>query len=153
MNIGRAIYALRKEKGLKLEDVALDADTDSGHLSRIETGRRKPSLPMLEKIAASMGVSVSLIVAMAEGEDVSQWAARGAARGVATGEADLSEDSIQLRQLFRELKPKNQKVAVELLRVLNRSQAENKQALFRRRMGMEFANTENDRIANPSVLC
>ena|GEM_PF-5992092 len=45
-----------------------------------------------------------------------QWAARG----VATGEADLSEDAIQLRQLFRELSPENQKVAVELLRVLNR---------------------------------
>ncbi len=118
MNIGRAIYALRKEKCLKLEDVALDAETDSGHLSRIETGRRKPSLPMLEKIAASMGVSVSLIVAMAEGEDVSQWAARG----IATGDADLSEDSIQLRQLFRALMPENQKIAVELLRALNRTQ-------------------------------
>ena len=55
---------------------------------------------------------------MAEGEDVSQWAARG----VATGEVDLSEDSIQLRQLFRGLKPQNKKIAVELLRALNRTQ-------------------------------
>ncbi len=118
MKIGRAIYGLRKERGLKLEAVANDAGTDAGYLSRIETGSRLPSLPMLEKIAASMGTSVSLLVAMAEGEDVSKWASRG----VATGESDLSDDSIQLRQLFRKLTPENQKIAVELLRALNRTQ-------------------------------
>ncbi len=119
MDIGRAIYALRKEKGLKLETVAIDAGTDSGHLSRIETGGRKPSLPMLEKIATSMGASVALIVAMAEGEDVSHWATRGATSSA----MDLSEEAIQLRQLFRALTPKNRKIAVELLRALNRTQA------------------------------
>jgi len=70
MKTGRAIYALRKEKGLMLEAVANDAGTDAGYLSKIETGSRLPSLPMLVKIAAAMSVPVTLIVAMAEGEDV-----------------------------------------------------------------------------------
>lgn len=109
---------MRKEKGLKLEAVANDAGTDAGYLSRIETGSRLPSLPMLEKIAASMGTSVSLLVAIAEGEDVSQWTARD----ITTGESYLSEEAIQLRQLFRKLTPENQKIAVELLQVLNRTQ-------------------------------
>lgn len=118
MDIGRAIYALRKEKGLKLEEVALDAGTDSGHLSRIETGGRKPSLPMLEKIAAAMGVKVSLIVDTAEGENFIDTAGQP----ISLGDTDLSEESIQLRCQFRELSPDNQKIAVELLRALNRTQ-------------------------------
>lgn len=115
MDIGRAIYALRKEKGLKLEEVALDAGTDSGHLSRIETGRRKPSIMMLEKIAEAMGVRVSLIVAMAEGEGIPN----------ASGhlvESDLAEDSIQLRHHFRTLSQDNQQALLEIAKVLNRLQ-------------------------------
>lgn len=118
MDIGRAIYALRKEKGLKLEEVALDAETDSGHLSRIETGSRKPSLPMLEKIAAAMGVRASMIVAMAEGEGTTNTA--GQMPNV--GDVDLSEESIQLRQHFRTLTPENQRALLEIAKVLNRLQ-------------------------------
>jgi len=118
MDIGRAIYALRKEKGLKLEEVALDAGTDSGHLSRIETGSRKPSLPMLGKIAAAIGVRASLIVAMAEGEDIPN----AAGQIPNASEADLSEESIQLRQHFRTLTPDNQRALVEIAKVLNQLQ-------------------------------
>jgi len=118
MDIGRAIYALRKEKGLKLEEVALDAGTDSGHLSRVENGSRKPSLLMLEKIAAAMEVRVSLIVATAEGESIPD-AAEQTAR---LGEADLSDESIQLRQHFRSLSADNQRALLEIAKVLNRLQ-------------------------------
>ncbi|MDO8811186.1 MAG: helix-turn-helix transcriptional regulator [Gallionella sp.] len=118
MDIGRAIYALRKEKGLKLEEVALDAGTDAGYLSRIETGSRKPSLPMLEKIAAAMGLRASLIVALAEGEGVPN--AAGQMPNV--GDADLSEESIQLRQRFRTLTADNQSALLEIAKVLNRLQ-------------------------------
>ena len=118
MDIGRAIYALRKEKGLKLEEVALDAGTDAGYLSRIETGSRKPSLPMLEKIAAAMGVRGSLIVTMAEGENIPN--AAGQMSNVA--DADLSEESIQLRQHFRTLTADNQSALLEIAKLLNRLQ-------------------------------
>jgi transcriptional regulator with XRE-family HTH domain len=111
MDIGRAIYALRKEKGLKLEDVALDAETDSGHLSRIENAGRNPSLHMLEKISAAMGVKASLIMAMAEGES---------ARNIS--DTELSEESIQLRQNFRTLSADNQRALLEIAKVLNRLQ-------------------------------
>lgn len=118
MDIGRAIYAVRKENGLKLEEVALDAGTDAGYLSRIETGSRKPSLPMLEKIAAAMEVRVSLIVAMAEGESIPD----AAGQAVSLGEADLSDESIQLRQHFRTLSVDNQRALLEIAKVLNRLQ-------------------------------
>ena len=118
MDIGRAIYALRKEKGLKLEEVALDAGTDSGHLSRVETGSRNPSLLMLEKIAVAMGVRASLIVAMAEGDGIPN--AAGQIPNVS--ETDLSEESIQLRQHFRTLTTDNQRTLLEIAKVLSRLQ-------------------------------
>ena len=118
MNIGRAIYALRKEKGLKLEDVALDAGTDSGHLSRIETGNRLPSLPMLERIAAAMQVPVANIMALAEGKHN----APTDGQLIKSGKHDLSEEAIQLRQHFRTLTPDNQRALLEIAKLLNRLQ-------------------------------
>jgi transcriptional regulator with XRE-family HTH domain len=118
MDIGRAIYALRKEKGLKLEDVALDAGTDSGHLSRIETGSRNPSITMLEKISVAMGVSVSLIVTTAESGGISDTTGQKSKQN----DNSLSEESIQLRQHFRTLTADNQRTLLEMAKVLNRLQ-------------------------------
>ena len=118
MKIGRAIYGVRKEKGLKLEAVAIDAGTDAGYLSRIETGGRNPSLVMLEKIAAAMDVPVSQIVAMAEGGG--DLTIEGQASNPA--EAGLTEESIQLRQHFRTLTPDNQRALLEIAKVLSRLQ-------------------------------
>ncbi|MDP2830387.1 MAG: helix-turn-helix transcriptional regulator [Sulfuricellaceae bacterium] len=115
MKIGRAIYGLRKEKGLKLEAVANDAGTYAGYLSRIETEHRLPSLPMLEKIATAMGVPVSLIMATAEGGSLTS-------EGVPVGDADLSDSAIQLRQQFRTLTADNQRALLEIAKVLNRLQ-------------------------------
>jgi transcriptional regulator with XRE-family HTH domain len=112
MKIGRAIYGIRKERGLKLEAVANDAGTDAGYLSRIETGNRSPSLPMLKKIATAMGVSVSQIAATAEGGNVDSQ----------SGESDLSEAAIQLRQVFRTLTPDNQQALVDIAKVLSKLQ-------------------------------
>ncbi len=73
---------------------------------------------MLEKIAAAMGVRAALIVAMAEGEGIN--IATGQMHNV--GDADLSEESIQLRQHFRTLSVDNQRTLIEIAKVLNRLQ-------------------------------
>jgi len=86
--------------------------------SKPEAESRKPSLPMLERIAAAMGVRASLIVAMAEGKSISD----AAGQAVSQGDADLSEESIQLRQHFRTLTPDNQRALLEIAKVLNRLQ-------------------------------
>lgn len=67
MDIGRAILEIRKERNLKQEGVALEAGTNTGHLSRIEQGVRYPSLAMLERLALALGVSVTEVVSRAEG--------------------------------------------------------------------------------------
>jgi transcriptional regulator with XRE-family HTH domain len=119
MDIGQAINAIRKRKHLKLDAVAYDAGTDTGYLSRIENDGRKPSLKMLEQIAAALDTPVSSIFALAEG--------RGEFAEIPSGFSDSEADAqavdlVQLRQSFRALTTPNRRIAVELLKALERTQ-------------------------------
>lgn len=118
MKIGRVIHAVRKEKDLKLEEVALDAGTDAGYLSRIESGSRTPSLPMLERIASAMGVKTSQLVSMAESN--ADIALKG--HPAVTGDIDLSDEAVQLRQYYRGLSHANRLLTVEIVKVLKKAQ-------------------------------
>ncbi|MEV6264798.1 XRE family transcriptional regulator [Streptomyces sp. NPDC051784] len=50
---------LRRSRGLTLESAAGRAGLSPAHLSRLETGRRQPSLPMLLGLARVYGTTVS----------------------------------------------------------------------------------------------
>ncbi|MER5631851.1 helix-turn-helix domain-containing protein [Streptomyces nitrosporeus] len=50
---------LRRDRGLTLETAARRAGLSPAHLSRLETGRRQPSLPMLLGLARIYGTTVS----------------------------------------------------------------------------------------------
>jgi transcriptional regulator with XRE-family HTH domain len=119
MDIGQAINAIRKRKHLKLDAVAYDAGTDTGYLSRIENDGRKPSLKMLEQIAAALDTPVSSIFALAEGRGES---AEIPDDFIDAGTDGLAVDLVQLRQSFRALTTANRRIAVELLKALERTQ-------------------------------
>ncbi|MDX3243312.1 XRE family transcriptional regulator [Streptomyces sp. ME18-1-4] len=53
------LRALRRRAALTLEAAARAAGLSPGHLSRLETGRRQPSLPMLLALARIYGTTVS----------------------------------------------------------------------------------------------
>lgn len=119
MDIGQAINAIRKRKRLKLDAVAHVAGTNTGYLSRIENDNSKPSLVMLEQIAAALDTPVSSIFALAEGS--------GDTAEVPMGFGDDDSDAqavdlMQLRRSFRALSPANRRIAVELLKALERAQ-------------------------------
>lgn len=50
---------LRRRAGLTLEAAAARAELSPAHLSRLETGQRQPSLPVLLKLARVYGTTVS----------------------------------------------------------------------------------------------
>lgn len=60
MNIGTAIRAARKAKGWTLEKLAQEAGTDTGNLSRLERGIQSVNEPLLKRIMALLGVSISV---------------------------------------------------------------------------------------------
>ncbi|MFF7751007.1 helix-turn-helix domain-containing protein [Streptomyces sp. NPDC007971] len=53
------LRALRRRTGLTLEAAARSAGLSPAHLSRLETGQRQPSLPMLLALARIYGTTVS----------------------------------------------------------------------------------------------
>ncbi len=119
MHIGQVIYALRREKGLTQEALALAAETATSNLSRIEKGQRRPSGALLERLACALETSVTALYASLEGVET---AAGEAAKTLQV--PDLSRDAIQLRQGFRELTPENQRLTLEFVRMLQRLQRE-----------------------------
>ncbi|MET8569265.1 XRE family transcriptional regulator [Streptomyces sp. NPDC004783] len=56
------LRALRRRAGLTLEAAARAAGLSPAHLSRLETGQRQPSLPMLLALARVYGTTVSALL-------------------------------------------------------------------------------------------
>ncbi|MER7836967.1 XRE family transcriptional regulator [Streptomyces sp. NPDC096040] len=58
-SVAPQLRSLRRRAGLTLEAAARDAGLSPAHLSRLETGQRQPSLPMLLALARVYGTTVS----------------------------------------------------------------------------------------------
>ncbi|MFG2539698.1 helix-turn-helix domain-containing protein [Streptomyces sp. NPDC048511] len=79
---------LRRNRGLTLEGAAARAGLSPAHLSRLETGRRQPSLPMLLGLARVYGTTVSELLGEIPPERdaiVRGGAPEGAPRGTEAG--------------------------------------------------------------------
>jgi len=59
--VSRNIQRIRREKDLSQEEVAHRADIRQTYLSGVETGKRNPSILVVERIAKALGVDVSEI--------------------------------------------------------------------------------------------
>ncbi|MET7724167.1 helix-turn-helix domain-containing protein [Streptomyces mirabilis] len=62
------LRALRRQASLTLEAAAHAAGLSAAHLSRLETGQRQPSLPMLLALARIYGTTVSELLGETVGE-------------------------------------------------------------------------------------
>jgi transcriptional regulator with XRE-family HTH domain len=55
--LGKRIRDLRESRGLRQTDVAEIMETDAGSVSRVENGKRDPSLRQLRRLARRFGLS------------------------------------------------------------------------------------------------
>ncbi|MFN2640917.1 MAG: helix-turn-helix domain-containing protein [Actinomycetota bacterium] len=60
---GAVLRELRKSKGLSQERLGYDADSGRTYISQLERGERGPSLKMVFRLAESLGIAPSEIVA------------------------------------------------------------------------------------------
>ncbi len=67
VRLGRALRALRHERGLTLREVAAAAGLSQPFLSQLELGRSRPSMRSLFGIAAALGTTQQALLAMAAG--------------------------------------------------------------------------------------
>lgn len=64
---GRAVKALRTERGLTQETLAYESGVDRSYLSELENGRKMPSLDTVFRLATALGLSASDLIADVEG--------------------------------------------------------------------------------------
>ena len=57
--IGWNLRRLRKEREISQEDFATDSGFDRGYISGVERGVRNPSVLVLERIAAALGIDIA----------------------------------------------------------------------------------------------
>lgn len=57
-NYGERLRELRQERGFTQEELALRADITTSYYGQIERGSANPSVALLEKICAVMGISI-----------------------------------------------------------------------------------------------
>lgn len=58
IQLGARIKELRKEKRISQENLAASAQTNPVYISRIESGKQKPSIHTLDKLAKAMNVPI-----------------------------------------------------------------------------------------------
>lgn len=66
VSLGRAVAALRIERGMKRKDLVAAAGVSYPYLTEIEDGRKSPSTTVLEKIATALDMSMSQVFERAE---------------------------------------------------------------------------------------
>lgn len=119
MKIGEAIKQLRLERGATQEDVALEAGTNAGNLSRIERCQQQPALELVEKISAALGMTVADLYTYTAAQQPNTAKSKAKPK-------DESEDNSNVALLFRrgfqQLNPENKRLAVEFVKLLNRIQ-------------------------------
>ena len=64
--LGRAIQALRAERGLKRQSLADSAGLSYAYLAEIENGKKEPSTRVLDGIAQALGIRLPQLMEMAE---------------------------------------------------------------------------------------
>lgn len=120
MKIGEAIKQLRLERGATQEDVALEAGTNAGNLSRIERCQQQPALELVEKIAAALGMTVADLYAHAAAQHPKVTKSKVKPKD---GNKDSSNAALLFRRGFQQLTPEHKRLAVEFVKLLNRTQS------------------------------
>lgn len=120
MKIGEAIKQLRLERGATQEDVALEAGTNAGNLSRIERCQQQPALELVEKIAAALGMTVADLYTYTA--DQQPKTIKGKVNPKDSSE-NISNAALLFRRGFQQLTPENKRLAVEFVKLLNRTQS------------------------------
>ncbi len=55
--LGTNIKRIRTKKGMTQGDICRALDLDRGYVSSLESGKRNPTLAMIEKVAGALGVT------------------------------------------------------------------------------------------------
>ena len=104
--IGKRIQQLRKLKKMSQADLAEYTGMSVSYISHIETGRKKPSLESLVRIASALGITLDRILL---GNQV----------------ADLKDYLPEIRNLMKDCSPYEKAVILDMVKSLKSSMRKN----------------------------
>lgn len=58
--VGKNLQKLRRDRGVTQEELAHKAGIHQTYLSGVESGKRNPSIGVLERIASGLGIDIAL---------------------------------------------------------------------------------------------
>lgn len=115
MKIGLIIKSIRTKRDITLEQMAFDVNVATSTLSRIEMGKRSPSIELLERIAVHLAVPISDIFRAAEGHPITLDSD--------TRHSPLlkyTEESMLLMTEIQDVPARNTRLITELAKVINK---------------------------------
>jgi len=68
MDYAKALQDARERRGISKRQLAVRAGLDPSYIAHLESGRRKPSLDVLEKLASVLELPVPLLMLMSADE-------------------------------------------------------------------------------------
>ena len=71
--LGTRIRVLRKTRGLTQLQLAVECEISENYISLIEMGQRSPSIPVLNRIAQALGVSLQDLFAFSGNEKTGRY--------------------------------------------------------------------------------
>lgn len=116
MKIGHIIKSIRNKRERTLEQMAFDINVATSTLSRIELGKRSPSIELLERIAVHLVVPISDIFRAAEGHPITLVDSDTKKLPL----IEFTEESIQLMTEIQGASAKNTRLITELAKVINK---------------------------------
>ncbi len=60
-NLGKRLKQIRSDMGISQEELAYRCNMQASHISQIERGQKSPTLDTLEKLAAGLNITVSVL--------------------------------------------------------------------------------------------
>ena len=67
--ISENLRRIRKQRGFTLKAIAEIVDSSIGYIYELETGRRTPSLSMLQRLAVALNVPVYELLGVEDGKE------------------------------------------------------------------------------------
>lgn len=109
MNVGKALRAIREQKGIKLESMANDLGVSASTLSRTERLVSDPRLSLLQAMADYLDVPLS---------EAFQQAAPDTSRALLERRAAYAEDELALLMRLRALPEERRLLARQMLQTI-----------------------------------
>ena len=104
----------RRERGLTVREVAAAAGLSAVYLGEVERGRKSPSPPVLERLAAAMALEVPDLLELVADQLRGPQQATTQAIGFAVGGQAPAGPRVQVRRLLQHLKPEEATTMAEL---------------------------------------